>query len=228
MIKANFRAYASYMTDSLYQWDLNRTLNVSGLNLDSAPEVHFSNILMDKAIVRQAVLTNNLIIVDIPNSLLQMPLTIDAHIGVYEGNTFKVVELVQIPVIAKKRPEDYQIEDSDGEIYSFKRLENMINNLNAEEPLPNPEPGEGVNTHITVTSGVLSASGWVGNLYSFESQYPVNEFNIEIALDSSATDAQVEAFNSAQIVGSATSNVVKAFGSVPSVDIPIIVKVVGV
>lgn len=228
MIKANFNAYASYVTDSLYQWDLNRTLSVSGLNLDTAPEVHFSNAVMDKAIVRQAILKNNVVIVDIPNSLLQTPLTVDAHIGVYDGNTFKVIELVQIPIIAKKRPEDYQIEDSDGEIYSFKRLENMINNLNAEEPLPDTGAGEGVNTRITITSGILRASGWVGNLYSFESQYPVNDFNIEIALDSSATDDQVEAFNLAQIVGSATANVVKAFGSVPSVDIPIIVKVVSI
>lgn len=40
------------------------------------------------------------------------------------------------------------------------------------------------------------------------------------------TTAQAEAFNGAQIVGSATSNVVKAYGIVPTVDIPVIVKAV--
>lgn len=126
MIKANFNTYANYVTDSLYQWELNQVLSVTGLNLSVAPEVHFSNANMDRAIVRQAKLENHVISVDIPNSLLQDPLTINAHIGIYEGDTFKVIELVRIPVIPKKRPLDYQIQDSDEEIYSFVRLENML------------------------------------------------------------------------------------------------------
>lgn len=123
MIKANFSTYATYVTDSLYQWDINQTLSVTGLNLTAAPEVHFANGNMDRAIVRQATITNHVVNVEIPNSLLQDPLRIYAYIGVYEGKTFKVVETVEIPVIPRKRPLDYQIEDSDGEIYSFKALE---------------------------------------------------------------------------------------------------------
>lgn len=129
MIKANFNTYATYVTDSLYQWDLNQVLTVSGLNLTVAPEVHFSNALMDKAIVRQSTLANNIVSVQIPNSLLQSPLTIKAHIGIYEGSTFKVVELVEIPVIAKARPADYVIENTDEEIYSFEELKNHIANM---------------------------------------------------------------------------------------------------
>ena len=128
MITANFKSYGSYVTDSLHQWDLNQVLEVSGLNLATAPEVHFSNANTDRAIVRQATMKNHTISVDIPNSLLQDPLRIYAHIGIYEGNTFKVVELVEIPVIPRKRPADYQIQDSDGEIYSFKALENQLAN----------------------------------------------------------------------------------------------------
>lgn len=128
MIKANFNTYASYVTDSLYQWELNQVLSVTGLNLTVAPEVHFSNSNMDKAIVRQATLYNHVVSVNIPNSLLQDPLTINAHIGIYEGDTFKVIELVQIPIIARKRPADYQIQDTDEEIYSFKALVNALAN----------------------------------------------------------------------------------------------------
>lgn len=129
MIKANFNTYASYITDSLYQWDINQVLSVSGLNLDVAPEIHFSNSNMDRAIVRQATLDKLIVSVNIPNSLLQEALTIKAHIGIYEGNTFKVVELIEIPVIAKTRPSDYKIENTDEEIYSFEALKNDIANM---------------------------------------------------------------------------------------------------
>lgn len=128
MITANFKSYASYITDSLHQWDLNQVLEVSGINLATAPEVHFSNANTDRAIVRQSTMKNRVISVGVPNSLLQDPLRIYAHIGVYEGDTFKVVELVEIPVIPRKRPADYQIQDSDEEVYSFNRLENMLAN----------------------------------------------------------------------------------------------------
>ena len=131
MITANFNAYSKYVTDSLNQWDLNQVLQVTGLNLTTAPEVHFSNANNDRAIVRQSTMTNHVVSVNIPNSLLQDPLRIYAHIGIYEGSTFKVVELVEIPVIARKRPEDYQIEANDEEVYSFKRLENLLSNLGA-------------------------------------------------------------------------------------------------
>ena len=133
MIKANFKTYSNYVTDSLYQWDLNRVLTVSGLNLSVAPEVHFSNANMERAIVRQGSFDNNRnVVVNIPNSLLQDPLRIKVHVGIYEGEEFKVLELIEIPVIPRKRPSDYRIEDTDEEIYSFVRLENMIANINKE------------------------------------------------------------------------------------------------
>lgn len=128
MIKANFNTYASYVTDSLHQWDLNQVLQVSGLNLATVPEVHFSNANTDRAIVRQATVADHVVSVGVPNSLLQDPLRIYAHIGIYEGSTFKVVELVEIPVKPRKRPADYQIQDADEEVYSFKALENALAN----------------------------------------------------------------------------------------------------
>ncbi len=129
MIKANFNAYGSYVTDSLYQWDLNQVLQVIGLRLDVAPEVHFANADMDRAIPRQATLENGVMKVNVPNTILQHPLRIHAYIGIYEGDTFKVVEKVEIPVIPKKRPTDYVFEDTDGEIYSYNNLENQIANI---------------------------------------------------------------------------------------------------
>ena len=104
MITANFKAYASYVTDSLHQWDLNQELKIYGLHLgEKVPEVHFSNANTDRAIVRQGrTEERGIVYADVPNSLLQDPLRIYAHIGVYEDDTFKVVELVEIPVIPRK------------------------------------------------------------------------------------------------------------------------------
>ena len=78
----------------------------------------------------------------------------------------------------------------------------------------------------TITTATLLASGWNDGVYSFETAYPVATYDIEISLDSTATAEQAEAFNGAQIVGSATSNIIKAYGEVPTIDIPIILKVV--
>ncbi len=132
MIKANFNAYGSYVTDSLYQWDVNRDLVISGLNLIEVPEIHFANVNLERALVRQGTLFGSDIKVRIPNSLLQAPYPIKVYVGVYEGETFKIIETLEIPIIPRIRPSDYVIEDTDQEIYSFKRLENMISNLIAE------------------------------------------------------------------------------------------------
>ena len=80
----------------------------------------------------------------------------------------------------------------------------------------------------TITTTTLLASNWdsTAKTYSFETGYPNASYDIEISLDSTATSEQAEAFNGAQIVGSATSNIIKAYGDVPTVDIPIILKVV--
>lgn len=80
----------------------------------------------------------------------------------------------------------------------------------------------------TITTATLLASSWDSSTktYSFETEYPNASYDIEVALDSTATAEQAEAFNGAQIVGSATSNTIKAYGDVPTVDIPIILKVV--
>lgn len=81
-----------------------------------------------------------------------------------------------------------------------------------------------IESYVTAT---MSASGWNSGAYSFESSYPFASYNIEIQPNGdSITAAQLEAWNAAQIVGSNKSNVCKALGTVPTVDIPVIIKVV--
>ena len=141
MLHVNFNTYNNYVTDSLYQWDKDQDLIINGLGLSVAPEVHFANANMDKAIVKQSNLSSNVITVRIPNSVLQEALTIKAYVGVYEDTTFKVIEIIEIPVIAKAKPADYTLEVSDEEVYSFNALDNRISNIiaNANSPEGNSE-----------------------------------------------------------------------------------------
>ena len=77
-----------------------------------------------------------------------------------------------------------------------------------------------------IVEKTLLASGWSENTYSFENEYPASQYSLEISLNDTADLEQFDAFNYALLVGSATTNTVKAYGDVPSIDIPIIVKVV--
>lgn len=284
-----------YTVEPLYQWDTNQVLEIRGLSLSSIPEVHFAHEEMERTIVRQATMDDaGIITVLVPNSLLQKAYTIKAYICIQQGDSFNTLYTISIPVKPRKKPSDYTIQ-IDEDIYSFNKLENLINNainnINAdydetkalyddinvrynealyiqtesnatletvtrqtEESKTNYDNAviaynaaatayadaskilgdsadilETLKTKAnksTVVEATLSVSGWSGNTYSFENTYPVATYDIEIALNGTATEAQAEAFNSAQIVGSATSNIVTAFGDIPTVDIPIIVKAV--
>lgn len=115
--------------DPLYQWDINRSLEIHGLSVPNFPEIHFTNDAMEKAIVRQATMDDKgVITTEIPNSLLQKPYNITAYVCIYEGETFKSLYKFIIPVKARKMPADYTIQDNDGEVYSFNALENLVNN----------------------------------------------------------------------------------------------------
>lgn len=118
--------------EPLYQWDLNQELVIYGLSLASIPEVHFSNALMGKALVRQATMDKaGVIRAEVPNSLLQKPYSVQAYVCVYEGDTFETVAKLDIPVKARNKPEDYTLED-DPEVYSFNELENQVVNALAK------------------------------------------------------------------------------------------------
>lgn len=74
---------------------------------------------------------------------------------------------------------------------------------------------------------IMEASGWdsASSRYSFESTYPFASYNIEIQPSDSCTLEQLDAWCEARIVGSVTTNACKAYGEIPTVDIPIIITV---
>jgi hypothetical protein len=52
---------------------------------------------------------------------------IKAYVCIYEGETFKSLYCIEIPVKPRNKPGDYTIEN-DEEIYSFNELETLVNN----------------------------------------------------------------------------------------------------
>lgn len=76
----------------------------------------------------------------------------------------------------------------------------------------------------TFSQYTILTSGWSSGVYSFESAFPSATCDIEIELDSTATESQVEAWSSAKVTSVFGTNTMKALGDVPTVDIPVIVK----
>ena len=77
-----------------------------------------------------------------------------------------------------------------------------------------------------ITTWTMAAADWSGTTYSFEDEYSSADYDIEICLDADNADAsEIVAWASAQIVGSATTNVVTAYGTVPTSALHIILKV---
>ena len=112
MISVNFQSYNKYVTDSLYQWDLNRKLVINGLNISIAPVIVFANRHIDRGIVVQSKLDDGVITCDVPNALLQFPCPITASLCNVSDQEYKAFETVFIPVIARVMPADYLYSDN--------------------------------------------------------------------------------------------------------------------
>lgn len=82
----------------------------------------------------------------------------------------------------------------------------------------------GATSNLFITAAVtMAASSWSNGEYSFESSYPVANYDLEISPNGdSITSDQMESWNNAQIVGSAVANKAISKGTVPVIDIPII------
>ncbi len=78
----------------------------------------------------------------------------------------------------------------------------------------------------SIVNAILSASGWSNSQYSLESTYPKSSYDVEVGIDGDkATDDQYKAWAALKPMDS-LSNVLKIKGKVPTVDIPVILKVV--
>lgn len=79
----------------------------------------------------------------------------------------------------------------------------------------------------TTSAYTILASGWSSGTYSaLETLYPNSTYDIDISFSSSTTDAQKKVFADGKIVGEVASNNIIATGTVPTVDIPVLITVI--
>lgn len=112
MIKAEFKSYGSYTTDSVSQWDLNQKLTISGLDINVAPVLAFSCFGMYESIIVQSKLSNGVIICDVPNAILQFGKNLNVDLCSETGGQYKAFEKMIIPVNRRKKPSDYLFTDN--------------------------------------------------------------------------------------------------------------------
>lgn len=80
---------------------------------------------------------------------------------------------------------------------------------------------------VSVTSGILYATTWNDGVYPLDNLFiPTNKRVITVPNADTLTAEQYAAWDAAEIMASATSNNLKVFGTVPTVDIPVIYYVI--
>lgn len=77
--------------------------------------------------------------------------------------------------------------------------------------------------YLTTT---LAVANWSNKTYSFETTYPNSQYDITVSVAPTATTTEYDAFSNAKICGDATQNIIKAIGTVPTIAIPVIIKVI--
>lgn len=92
--------------------------------------------------------------------------------------------------------------------------------------IPKGEKGDSGSTGVNILQYTMLLTGWVDNIYSFESSYPFASYNLEIEPNGDLiTPQQLKAWNEGQMTGSYSHNQCIAMGDVPTMDIPVILKV---
>ena len=125
MIHVYLNHFGTYSTDAVYQWDQNHTLNIEGENSQGVTTVHFTNKSRDKAIVCETTDVDGVKVANVPNELLEEPYDVIAYVHIYNDNHAKTVEIINIPLIKRAKPTDYQFVDN-VPVMTFERLEKDI------------------------------------------------------------------------------------------------------
>lgn len=117
---------------NLYQWDVNQKLIIETHDITIAPKIHFCNKNSEKALVVKSTLSDNKIIANIPNILLQEPYNVIAYIYLENNGSGKTVRTIEITLRKRVKPDNYEYVDNVEVVYladlirSVESLKNQI------------------------------------------------------------------------------------------------------
>ena len=123
--------YDEVTIPALNQWDYGQVLNISGIDLSSLSnpstvQVHFSDKSCVDAKVRLGAISNNKIAVQIPDILLANQYDVHAFIYLTNPNSGVTIKKIIIPVIPRKKPEDYVAIDDNFYESVLQAIENKV------------------------------------------------------------------------------------------------------
>ena len=78
---------------------------------------------------------------------------------------------------------------------------------------------------VTTREFILSVEQWNNGVYDLSTTYPDNEYNIQISPCSNTTEAQLQAYSDAQMMGSSEHNAIYALGTVPTIAINVMLTI---
>lgn len=117
--------------ENLTQWDINVILKIHDFPYDVAPVFHFAGRYDKTALCVSSTLSDNTVSVHVPNILLQDNKAIKAYVFLYdlEEDTGRTIYVIDLPVYAKPKPDDYEYSDNSEiiDLHALKvRLEALI------------------------------------------------------------------------------------------------------
>lgn len=134
-----------------HQWDNNQQIVIVGANVSPVPTIHFANILNKTALVVTPIVEGESLIADVPNILLQQPESLKVYIYEQNGEDgHRTRHTILIPVIPRKKPDNYEYE---GNVEFIKVPDGLIyedNNLYLASR------GEIISDPVEITGGGLS------------------------------------------------------------------------
>lgn len=113
------------------------------------------------------------------------------------------------------------------ETLTTTKKDNLVNAVNEVKSIADKNKTEVGKLKATYTEVTLTSTSWSGQTYSLEATYPSRTYDIEIELSGNATKDIAKVWGKAIPVESPDGkNIIKALGTVPTVNIPVRVKAV--
>lgn len=112
------RNSSGILMDKVYQWDTNRKIVISGIDIDEelSYQVHFGNCHTKTTYVLEPTIENNEFITEIPIELLEKPDAIDIYIYSIDTSTdeTQTIAEIRLPMIRRMMPQSYISQSTSG------------------------------------------------------------------------------------------------------------------